>query len=383
MTPDAFVVVIAALLGALIGSFSNVLIYRLPRRESVAFPPSHCTSCNHRLSPLDLVPVLSWVALRGRCRYCGAPIRPRYPLVELLTAGGYALLAVLLPWSLVGPILVGLWALFTLLLVIAFIDAETRTIPDELVLPGVALGIALGYANRATGAVTIGLPGPAEALLGALLGAGVIALIALLGAWVLRRFRERRFPEFPVNYQSVALAAFAGAWVGVTFGVVIGLLSVALNVFARRVVRVPELVTLGGLLVSLVVGVYGYGPGIIPMFQNALAAAGGMSLLAGVYWAVQYWGQTDADDESEDYDPEAMGFGDVKLAALIGAFLGWEQLLVSLAFAVFAGAAIGIVGIVLGRGNKLPFAPYLALGALFALLWGDRLIDAYLGLLGV
>ncbi len=78
-----------------------------------------------------------------------------------------------------------------------------------------------------------------------------------------------------------------------------------------------------------------------------------------------------------------MGFGDVKLAALIGAFLGWEQMLVSIAFAVVAGAVIGVLAVATGRGNKLAFAPYLALGAFFALLWGGTVLHAYLNLLGV
>ncbi|WP_045233908.1 prepilin peptidase, partial [Deinococcus pimensis] len=183
MTPDAFVVLVLALLGALIGSFSNVLIYRMPRRESVAFPPSHCPSCDRPLSPIDLVPILSWAFLRGRCRTCRAPISARYPLVELLTALGYALLGILLPWSQVGVTLVGLCALFTLLLVIAFIDAETRTIPDELVLPGIALGVLVGLLNERGGGAAAGLPDLARAWQGALLGAGVISLIAIFGAW--------------------------------------------------------------------------------------------------------------------------------------------------------------------------------------------------------
>nr|WP_041231122.1 prepilin peptidase [Deinococcus peraridilitoris] len=374
MSTDTLIVVLGALLGALIGSFSNVLIHRLPRRESVAFPPSHCPNCQHRLSALDLIPLFSWAGLRGRCRYCGARISARYPLVELLTALGYALLAVLLPWSAAGASLLGLWAMFTLLLVISFIDAETRTIPDALVLPGLALGLLLGFANERTGALIAGLPGVQGALAGALLGAGLIALIALYGELVLRRFRERRFPEFPVSYQQVALAALVGAWLGVVWGVVLGLFSVALNVFARRVVRLPEILLLLGLLVSIVLGVSGTGPGVIDMTQNALAAAGGMSLLAALYW----WTQPDEiESEDQDYDPVAMGFGDVKLMGLLGAFMGVTGALVSLGVAILVGALVGVVTLSLRRENKLPFAPLLALGALVHLLYGAQIVQAF------
>jgi len=378
--PDASVVLLACVLGALIGSFSNVLIYRLPRRESIAFPPSRCPNCGHRLGVLDLVPMLSWLALRGRCRYCRHPIRGRYPLVEFLTAAGYGTLAFLFPWSQVGVSLLGLCAFFTVLLVSSFIDAETFTIPDELTLPAAALGLLLGYVNERSGAALVSLPTLREAFVGMLLGAGILALIGLYGAWVMRRFREREYPDFPVNYQQLALAAVVGAWFGVAWGVVAGLVSVGVNVAARRVVRVPEFVTLAGLLVTIVLGVYGIGPSVILMVQNGVAAAGGMGLLAGLYW----WTQPEPGDDADiAYDPEAMGFGDVKLAAVIGAFLGWELFLVSVALAVVIGAVVGVIQVALGRGNKVPFGPYLALGALGALLVGDQLIQAYQGMLGL
>lgn len=375
---DVYAAVVLGVLGALIGSFSNVLIYRLPRRESIAFPPSHCTTCGHRLGVADLVPVLSWAFLRGRCRYCGAPISARYPLVELLTAAGYVLLAVLFPWSAVGASLVGLCALWTLFLVISFIDAETRTIPDELVLPGAALGVLLGFLNARTGATDAGLPDFGVALHGLLTGAGVLSLIAILGEFVLRRGRERRFPEWPVNYQVVALGALVGAWFGVLPGVLAGAVWVGVNLAARRAVPVPELLTVPGLLVSLAVGAGGSGPGIVGMAQGALGAAGAVSLLAALYW----WTQPDP-PEDEEHDPVAMGFGDVKLAALMGAFLGLTGMLVSLGVAVVLGALLGVATVLLRRDNKIPFGPYLALGALVFLLWGRPLLDAFRSLYGL
>src|SRR5215207_10480993 len=89
--PAAFFVAVVGLFGALIGSFLNVVIHRVPREESIAFPASHCPSCNTAIKPYDNVPVLSWLALGGRCRACRAPISPRYPAVEALTAALFAL----------------------------------------------------------------------------------------------------------------------------------------------------------------------------------------------------------------------------------------------------------------------------------------------------
>lgn len=392
MSPDVLLVVFAAVLGLLVGSFSNVLIWRLPRGENVAFPPSHCPHCDHRLGARDLVPLFSWLSLGGKCRYCRAPIKVRYPVVEALTGLGYGLVAALFPVLTYGWGTLGLMVLFTLLLVSSAIDLDTYTIPDELTLPGVALGLgfaALG-AGASVNAGSTGLPTLPEALSGALLGAGLLVTINNLGAWVLRRFRERSWPEMPIGYQQISLSLLAGSWLGPWWGAGVGLLSALVNALARRVVRVPEWLTLGGLLLSLLIGSAGYGPGVLEMGQGALAAAGAVSLVCGVYWWL-HWRRHRADDgvgdsaaeDDEPADAQAMGFGDVKLAAVIGAFLGWERFLVTLVVAVFAGAVIGLIQLALRSENRIKFGPFLALGALVALFWGGRIISAYRGMLGL
>lgn len=380
MIPDALFTVFAAVLGLLIGSFSNVLIWRLPRHESVNFPPSHCPTCDHGLAPLDLVPVLSWASLGGKCRYCRAPISPRYPVVELVTGLGYALLSVVFPYSQVGASLLGLCLLFTLLLVASVIDQETYTIPDEISLPGAALGLLFGVVNARSGAGdSAGLPLFEGALRGMLLGAGLLIAIDLFGSWVIRRFQERRFPEFPLGYQQIGVALLAGAWLGVWVGLAVGVLSAAVNLIGRRTFRVPEWLTLGGTLVSLLLASTGVGPGLILMVQGSVAAAGGMALLCGLYW----WLRPGADEDGDDYDASAMGFGDVKLAALIGAFLGWEKLIVAVVVAVVAGALLGVLQLLVFKENRLKFGPYLAIGAVLALLFGTQLVSMYRGLFGL
>ncbi|TDE84925.1 A24 family peptidase [Deinococcus sp. S9] len=380
MSLDVLLVVFAGVFGLLVGSFSNVLIHRLPRGENIAFPPSHCPQCDHRLAPRDLVPVGSWLSLGGRCRYCRAPIRVRYPVVEGLTGLGYALIAALFPLTTFGASTLGLMLLFTLLLVASVIDLDTFTIPDELTLPGVALGLAFAGWNTRSGAVAVGLPTLAGALQGALLGAGLLVTIDLLGSWVLRRFRERQYPERPIGYQQISLGLLVGAWLGPWWGLGAALLSAAVNVAARRVVRIPELLTLGGFLVSVALGSAGFGPGLILMVQGALAAAGAAALSAGVYWWLR---REPLAEEDAPFDPSAMGFGDVKLAAVIGAFLGWERLLVAVVVAVFAGAVLGLLQVALRRENRVKFGPYLALGAVVALLWGGEIVAAYRGILGL
>jgi leader peptidase (prepilin peptidase) / N-methyltransferase len=164
-TPGAYVVLFA--LGLCFGSFLNVVIHRLPRGASLAWPPSSCPACGHAIRPYDNVPVVSWLALKGRCRDCQAVISPRYPAVELGTA---VLLVGLAAW--LGPRLALLpAAVFALaLLAIALIDLDFRIIPDELSVGGLIVGLAArGFT----------VDGVLAGLVGALVGMGSLYLVAL------------------------------------------------------------------------------------------------------------------------------------------------------------------------------------------------------------
>ena len=138
----AAAIVLAALGGLIIGSFLNVVAYRLPRGESLAHPPSHCPSCDAPIKPYDNVPVLSWLLLRGRCRACGAPISPRYPLVEALTGALYALV-MWARWDDASGIALGI-VLVTILIPIALIDFEHRIIPNRITGPAAVVAIVIG-----------------------------------------------------------------------------------------------------------------------------------------------------------------------------------------------------------------------------------------------
>jgi leader peptidase (prepilin peptidase) / N-methyltransferase len=132
--------VLAGVLGALIGSFLNVVIHRLPLGESLAHPPSHCPNCGAPVKPYDNVPVVSWLLLRGRCRSCRAPISVRYPLVEALTA----VLAALIPIRYGADSDVWLGFAFLLVLIpVTFIDLDHRIIPNKITLPGAIVAIVL------------------------------------------------------------------------------------------------------------------------------------------------------------------------------------------------------------------------------------------------
>jgi len=134
-----------ALFGLLVGSFVNVVIYRVPRGESVVFPPSHCTSCAHRISPLENIPIVSWLALGGRCRSCKAPISVRYPLVELVVGALFGLSAIEY-----GPTFACLAAclLSAVLIAVLFFDVDHLLIPDAFIVPCAILAFAFSTAQH-------------------------------------------------------------------------------------------------------------------------------------------------------------------------------------------------------------------------------------------
>ena len=132
--------VLAGIFGALVGSFLNVVAYRLPRGESLAHPPSHCPNCGEPVKPYDNIPVLSWLLLRGRCRHCKQPISIQYPLVEAGTALLCALVVVVKGAD--GDAIIGI-ALVLLLVPVTLIDLEHHLIPNKITFPGFVLGVVL------------------------------------------------------------------------------------------------------------------------------------------------------------------------------------------------------------------------------------------------
>ncbi|MBV8264304.1 MAG: prepilin peptidase [Candidatus Eremiobacteraeota bacterium] len=186
--PSGLLVAIAGLVGLAIGSFLNVVIYRVPRDESISFPPSHCTVCGHLLSAGDNVPVISWLVLRGRCRYCGDPISSRYPLVELMTAALFVVSVLRFGASLQT---LAAAVLSTYLIVTVFVDIDHLLILDVVTVPVAiaALIIALvqgqalpALAGAATGAVLFGMLYIVTRGTG--LGLGDVKLAACLGLFI-------------------------------------------------------------------------------------------------------------------------------------------------------------------------------------------------------
>jgi leader peptidase (prepilin peptidase)/N-methyltransferase len=243
---------VAAVVGLAVGSFLNVCIYRLPRRESLAWPGSHCPECNTPIRWYENIPVLSYLLLRGRCATCRTRIPLRYPIVELVTA---ALFVVTVLWYSPGPLLASRLIFGCALIVLFAIDLQHHILPNVITVPGILVGFLFSL---------VADPGWRSSLIGILIGGAIPFAIA----WTYERLR-------------------------------------------------------------------------------------------GV---------------------EGLGMGDVKMLAMIGAFLGWPLTVLTLVLASFSGSIVGVGFIAAGRGARyaLPFGTFLAAGAITASLAGQAIVDWYM-----
>jgi leader peptidase (prepilin peptidase)/N-methyltransferase len=277
--PLPFLCALMGVLGAMIGSFLNVVIHRVPREQSIVFPNSTCPRCSAQIKAYDNIPILSFLILRGRCRACDATISPRYPAVEALTAVLFAAVTWHDGWSLaLGFDLAFAAAILALL----FIDAEHMILPNAITYPGIVFALIARI-------VVPYLAGPAQF-------DDLPQLISL----------------FPSNYP-IGLVSIFGALAG--------------------------------------------------------ALAGGGSLwLMGFLW-------------ERLRGVEAMGFGDVKMMLMVGAYLGWRLTILTILIAALSGSLAGI-SLMLRRGRRdlqmmLPFGIFLGIGSIVSLLFGTRIIQWY------
>lgn len=260
MTPETpLFIIIAALFGAVIGSFLNVCILRwgAEPKESVVRPPSHCPRCGIGLRWHDNVPIVSWLVLRARCRGCGAPISIQYPLIELTTALIWAFMA----WR-HGVTLEALRgaAFATVLLGIAMTDARAYIIPDEFSLGGLALGILFALA---AGKQALGV-----ALLGAAVGFGMLWLVAIAGEWM---FKQEAMGGGDIKMMAM-VGAFLG-WQGTLLTVFLGALIGSLIFVPLSLLGHKKLVPFGIFLAIGAAATYLVGPAIMAWYAAYLVRA--------------------------------------------------------------------------------------------------------------
>jgi len=244
---DAWIVsALAGLVGLMIGSFLNVCTLRWPEDESVVFPGSHCPKCGEPIRWYDNVPVLGYVLLRGRCRACREPISLQYPLVELATGlvwAGMFSYAGLSFEALRGTLLL------TILFGIALTDARFYIIPDQFSLGGLVLGLGLAFLPGGIDAL--------DALIGAIVGFGLLGSVAVVGKWMLKKDA--------MGLGDIKMMAMVGAflgWAGVLLTVFLGALLGAV-IFGPISYKTKKLVPFGIFLAAAAAITYGFGSEII------------------------------------------------------------------------------------------------------------------------
>ena len=247
---DAWIVsALAGLVGLMIGSFLNVCTLRWPEDESVVFPGSHCPKCGEPIRWYDNVPVLSYVLLRGRCRACREPISLQYPLVELATGlvwAGMFSYAGLSFEALRGTLLL------TILFGIALTDARFYIIPDQFSLGGLVLGLGLAFLPGGIDAL--------DALIGAIVGFGLLGSVAVVGKWMLKKDA--------MGLGDIKMMAMVGAflgWAGVLLTVFLGALLGAV-IFGPISYKTKKLVPFGIFLAAAAAITYGFGSEIIDWY---------------------------------------------------------------------------------------------------------------------
>lgn len=261
MTPDWILWVLAAMVGGSIGSFLNVCIYRWPAEQSVLRPPSHCPRCDHRLAWRDNIPVLGWLLLRGRCRYCGVAVSAQYPLIELVCALIWLAAVVRLGAS-VQALHAALF--LTILLGIAMTDAREMVIPDQFTLVGAAIGLGLA-------ALPGGLP-LGTAAVGA--AAGYILL------WAVKLAAERALGKPALGIGDIHMMLFVGAFTGMTgmlltlmLGCVLGLaVGLPLTALRGRLTVMGTYLPLGTFLAVGGAASYVWGDAIIGWYLRLVLA---------------------------------------------------------------------------------------------------------------
>ncbi len=262
--PDPWILpLIAGVFGLAVGSFLNVCSLRWPQDRSVVAPRSSCPGCDTFIAWYDNVPVVSWVLLRGRCRTCGMPISVQYPLVEVATGLVWAGVVAAhgpTPEAFRGGVFL------TLLLGISLSDARFYIIPDQFSLGGMALGVALSF-----------LPGGIgwrQALLGLVVGYGVLWLVGVGGTWLIRKTRPGRLEEAGVD-QALGggdvkmmgmIGAFLGVW-GVATSLFLGSL-LALLVFGPVSALTKRLIPLGIFLAAGAAVAYGWGDAMLAWYAS-------------------------------------------------------------------------------------------------------------------
>jgi len=376
---DAFWVVFLAAVGACVGSFLNVVIYRLPRGQSIVFPPSHCTRCGRPIKWYDNIPLASWLVLRGRCRSCKAAISPRYIIVEAATAAMVAGLYVcyyvldlrdgLGPFARSWPTFAAHAALLCALLACSIIDIQKWIVPLEACWFVSLVGLAVGAAapHQWTVADTGYSPVAGAMSLGAAVGLAA-ALAAVHYGIIQRSFIDAQAPA-PADKNPSKPKGAAPVSVAITsrHGV-----NPRREILREVVFLAPAIVLAGAayLLVTKVAPIAAAWASLTAEGRFAAHSNGFLAALFGYFigglwiWGTRILGTL-------GFGKEAMGLGDVHIMAAVGAVTGWVVPSVAFFVAPLFGLLWALYLLLARNQRELPYGPWLAAATLVVLLFYD------------
>jgi len=334
MILEQVIVVFLFILGAIIGSFLNVCIVRMPEEKSIVTPRSHCPKCKKLINWFDNVPLFSYLILGGKCRHCKASFSPRYFFVELLTALIFVGFYFQFGFT---KVLFCYLVMMSGFIIATFVDFKHRIIPDEVSVGGIAVGIFLS-----TLIPEMHMINEASVEIGSKLMqlvAGILLLFHVIYYLWKKIKLDRDFFEL--------------------FVIIVFCLSY--DYFVRK--YVPQMSSSNF-------------QSWIPHLQSLNASLQGFAIGGGIIYTMGILGDL-------LFRKESMGGGDIKLLAMIGAFLGWKIATMALFIACFYGAFFGIIQKIRTKDNTIAFGPFLIFGALTGLFWGERIIVWYLNILGI
>ncbi|MFC1594583.1 prepilin peptidase [Candidatus Omnitrophota bacterium] len=341
--PMLFMRAILFIFGLMVGSFLNVCIYRMPRELSINKPArSFCPHCKMKIAWFDNIPIFSFLFLRGRSRCCKKRISFVYPVVELVTALFFVFMFT--TFGLTTKMFIYL-ALCCGLIIATFVDIEHRIIPDEISVGGIGVGIALGVFHMMPENNLGNLPAAVISLLGALVGVGMICLVRIIFSYIQQLVTGKGYEdEQGEESEEVNMK----------------------ELFREILILIP----------GAVIGWYGFGF-VVSLMQGAsfhligfLNALIGASVGASAIYLTAIFGDI-------LFRKESMGGGDIKLLAAIGAFLGWQQVLITFLIAPFFGAVVGIVIKIVKKTSLIPYGPFLSMAALLVLFWYNEIIELW------
>jgi leader peptidase (prepilin peptidase)/N-methyltransferase len=339
------------LLGLIVGSFLNVVIYRLPLDLSTVTPPSHCPKCNTRIKLRHNLPVLSWLLLRGRCAYCAAAIPPRYVLVEAFS--GLTFVATWLKFGRAEPLMaLALCLLFAGFIAATAIDLEHYIIPDQITIGGIFAGFLFCAAVPPLVGQTTAVNGMKFSALGAAVGGGMVYAVLRGGKMLFGKQRVKIPDGSRITFTEEAIHLPDGA------------------VYYDEVFyRTSDTVILEAKRLELSDRCYWNQPVRLACKQSPPLLQIGEEKLDA---SQEPW--MCADTEKVTLPREAMGFGDVKFMGGIGAFLGWHATLFSLMASAVLGSLVGVGLIAAGKrdwSTRLPYGPFIAAAATLW-VWGGK-----------